>query len=70
MQKNKTVSLSKAQSVAVFHELFNLPVSVEAFTQMQKLEFELLNLEPSDLNDTWTYIWDHQFSQPLRHIDI
>jgi hypothetical protein len=55
--KNKTISLSKAQSVAIFHELFNLPVSVEAFTQMQELEFELLNLEPSDLYDTWTYIW-------------
>lgn len=50
--ENKTISLSKTQNTTAFHDLFSLPVSVEAFTQMQELQYELSGLEPSDLNDT------------------
>ena len=55
--KNKFISLRKALDSANIHDLFNLPVSVEAYDQMQELQFELSELVLSDENDKWTYIW-------------
>ena len=40
LQKNKFTSLRKAFDSANIHDLFNLPVSVEANDQMQARQFE------------------------------
>ena len=45
------------QFVVALSDLFNLPVSVEAYNQMQELQFELSTLVLDDMNDSWTYIW-------------
>lgn len=61
--KNKLISLSKAHGAAALHDLFNLPVSVEAYTQLQDLQFEFSTLVLTEENDNWTYIWGSaQFS--------
>jgi hypothetical protein len=61
--KNKSISLRKAFDSVNFHDLFNLPVSVEAYNQMQEFQLELSELVLSEENDKWTYIWGNtQFS--------
>ena len=51
------------QFVVALSDLFNLPVSVEAYNQMQELQFELSTLVLDTMNDNWTYIWSSsQFS--------
>jgi hypothetical protein len=61
--KNKSISLSKAHGTAALHDLFSLPLSVEAYTQFRELQFEFSDLVLNNLNDNWTYIWgSSQFS--------
>jgi len=63
LQKNKLISLSKTLASDSLPSLFNLPVSVEAYNQLQELQYELSSLVLDDLNDSWTYIWGSpQFS--------
>lgn len=61
--KNKRISLSKAVSTEELVNLFNLPLSVEAHSQFQFVQAELLELVFGEQNDSWTYIWgSNQFS--------
>jgi hypothetical protein len=48
---------NRAHNTPALTALFSLPVSVQAFNQLQELESSLLNLAFSDENDTWEYIW-------------
>jgi len=61
--KNKSISLSKALGIVTFHDLFSLPVSIEAYNQLQDFQLELSEILLNDENDRWTYIWgNNQFS--------
>jgi len=61
--KNKSISLSKALGTVTFHDLFILPVSIEAYNQLQDFQLELSEILLNDENDRWTYIWgNNQFS--------
>jgi len=63
LQKNKSISLSKALGIVTFHDLFSLPVSIEAYNQLQDFQLELSEILLNDENDRWTYIWgNNQFS--------
>jgi hypothetical protein len=55
--KNKSICLSKATESSGVVNLFNLPLSVEAFNQLQELQSELHNLELTDMDHKWHYIW-------------
>ena len=55
--KNKRISLSTAHDTDYFHDLFHLPLSIEAYNQMQELQVELSDLTLDNVNDSWTYIW-------------
>jgi hypothetical protein len=61
--KNKSISLSKAHGTATFHDLFSLPLSVEAYNQLHELQLEFSTIVLNEMNDNWTYIWGSvQFS--------
>jgi len=63
LQKNKLISLSKAHGTATLHDLFNLPLSVEAYNQLQELQLEFSTIALNEMNDNWVYIWGSaQFS--------
>lgn len=55
--KNKWISASKAHATDALFDLFNLPVLVEAFKQLQELEAEFSAMALTSSNDSWTYIW-------------
>jgi hypothetical protein len=61
--KNKSISLRKAHDTTTLHVLFSLPVSVEAYNQLQELQLEFVAITLTEMNDNWTYIWGSaQFS--------
>ena len=49
--KNKSISLSKALGTVTFHDLFSLPVSIEAYNQLQDFQLELSEILLNDEND-------------------
>lgn len=55
--KNKGISLSNAHATVLVQDLFNLPVSVEAYVQLQDLEVEFSSIVLNNSNDKWSYIW-------------
>ena len=55
--KQPSISLSKAVAVQARHDLFNLPLSVEAFNQFQQFVQCLEDHDRSQRNDRWVYIW-------------
>jgi len=57
LQKNKSISLSKALDTVDNINLFSLPMSIEAFNQFQDFQLELSALALNQLNDNWSYIW-------------
>jgi hypothetical protein len=57
------LSLSKAHGTATLHDLFNLPLSIEAYNQLQELQPEFSTTALNEMNDNWIYIWGSaQFS--------
>jgi hypothetical protein len=56
MQKNKRICISTTHNVHIMHDLFNLPMSVEAHAQLQEFQLELSSLAISEMNDSWNYI--------------
>ena len=54
--KNKSISLAKAHMALAIIDLFNLPLLVEAFQQLQHSEEILRSLILSQ-NPCWPYIW-------------
>ena len=55
--KNKLLSVQKALEVEPFHRMFHLPLSEEAFQQMELLHQLLQEQYFSDSTDLWHYIW-------------
>lgn len=55
--KKPCISLMNAVSIVPSSDSFNLPLSVEAFDQFQKLNIILQDTQPIDAPDVWTYIW-------------
>jgi len=64
------ISLSKAHASDTLSDLFNLPVSMEAFEQLQELEaeFSAITLIPS--NDGWTYICGGHHISPHPRLTV
>jgi hypothetical protein len=55
--KNKRVSLSTVYETEALHDLFHLPLSVEAYHQLQELQTEISDLVIVADDDKWTFIW-------------
>lgn len=55
--KKPDISLRSAASVSPIANLFNLPLSIEAFEQFQQVNEIFRNLQLEDGKDTWFYIW-------------
>jgi hypothetical protein len=53
--KNKLICLNIAHGTDSLHNLFNLPMSVEAFNQFQELQMELSTVILNEMNDKWIY---------------
>jgi hypothetical protein len=53
---NSTITVSKAKSSEELHEIFQLPLSTEAFQQYNILISEIENLEITSQSDSWTYL--------------
>jgi hypothetical protein len=58
---------NQAHATSPLSNLFNLPVLVQAFNQLQELQLELSVLLLNTSNDSWTYIWGTpQFSSSME----
>lgn len=55
--KKQAHCVNNAMAGHNIHELFNLPLSVEAFQQWQILQVEISELILTDEKDKWTFIW-------------
>jgi hypothetical protein len=55
-EKNKRVSLSTVCETEALHDLFHLPLSVEAYHQLQELQTEISDLVIVADDDKWTFI--------------
>jgi len=55
--KNKRTGLSTVCEAEALHDLFHLPLSVEAYHQMQELQAKLSGLVIETEDDRWTFIW-------------
>ena len=61
--KKAEISLKNTLAESQFYRLFNLPLSIQAFDQLQELQELLHSLNPSSNLDVWRYIWgDSTFS--------
>ena len=56
--KNKSITVRDACQSPVTHDLFHLPLSVEAFQQFQEFTSLLDSLHLLEDNDMWSYIWN------------
>jgi hypothetical protein len=56
--KSNTRILAKAKNRNNILDLFNLPLSQEAFNQLGQLQQDLSLLELNENNDIWTCIWN------------
>ena len=60
--KNKLITVPKALSQDDFTQLLHLPISEEAFGQMQHLLQELDNVMLTESKDIWRFTWGTNFS--------
>jgi hypothetical protein len=58
--KNKNISVMDSLAAQNLDELFHLPLSEEAFLELQQLQDMLVNLsyDPS-VTDSWVFIWSN-----------
>jgi hypothetical protein len=57
--KNKRLKVSDACQFTELHELFHLPLSIEAYQQLHELSLLLNDLNILEgSHDTWSYIWN------------
>jgi hypothetical protein len=57
LQKNKIISVSKAKDQIQFSELFRLPLSDLAHSQMVNLANIMDSTQLTDECDSWAYVW-------------
>jgi hypothetical protein len=65
------ISLNVAASTAPLQNLFHLPLSNEAYVQFHELSVILHNLQLSQANDVWSYIWgssNFSSSKAYKHL--
>lgn len=55
--KDRRITLHKVKQMTDLYLLFHLPLSVEAFAQLQALQLELEGITLTHEMDWWTYIW-------------
>ena len=60
--KNKLITVQKVRERGDFIQLLYLPISEEAFEQMQQLLQILGSLTITEDKDIWRYIWGENFS--------
>ena len=61
--KNKAITLQTAAAAQEgFSQIFHLPLSEEAFIQMQNLLQLLTDIQLTENNDSWRYSWGDKFS--------
>lgn len=60
--KNKAISVQSALNIHEFSDLFHLPVSEVALTQMQLMSDNLNDFTLSQNKDKWNYSWGSVFS--------
>jgi hypothetical protein len=54
---NTKITIKAAAEAKIFQDLFQTPLSVEAFEEYCKLEIIMQTLQLSEENDRWEYIW-------------
>jgi hypothetical protein len=59
-QKNPSMTLQAAKMNHSLTQTFHLPLSTKAYQQFVQLELTVNDFQPSNLNDTWSYIWGRQ----------
>ena len=64
--KNKRITLSKAKSIIPLHNLFHLPLSIEAFVELQQLEQDLQGITLTPEHDWWSYIWNSRMYKSTK----
>jgi hypothetical protein len=55
--KSKDISLQGAADIGDLQELLHLPISAEAFNQLETLLDNIDNFNLNDEKDAWVYIW-------------
>jgi len=61
-------TLYQAQTL---HDLFHLPLSIEAFQQFQTLGMQLDALQWEEASDIWVYIWNSNvFSSQKAYVHL
>jgi hypothetical protein len=58
--KNPSMTLQAAKMNHSLTQTFHLPLSTKAYQQFVQLELTVNDFQPSNLNDTWSYIWGRQ----------
>jgi hypothetical protein len=51
------ITLAEVKAAPNLHDLFHLPLSVEAFSQLKQLQDILHSVQISELSDVWAYSW-------------
>jgi hypothetical protein len=62
----ENITLQKVFQLDELHNLFNLPLSEEAFTQLCDLDVYLQTLQLNDSTDQWKYIWGNDYYKASR----
>jgi hypothetical protein len=60
--KNKYIAAHKVSEQSDFTQLLHLPISEEAFEQMQHILLVLGNITPTENKDIWRFSWGANFS--------
>jgi hypothetical protein len=62
--RNRRISVKEVMEVDDLDTLFNLPLSEQAYTQLQDLQIDLNTMPHNvDQTDTWVFIWgSHEYS--------
>jgi hypothetical protein len=55
--KDENISVSSVKEHEYLDELFNTPLSEEAFQQFCELQIIVQSIDLNNNSDTWTYIW-------------
>ena len=70
--KKENLSVTQAKDMLNLEDLFHLPMSEEAFTQLQILKADLDLIHFDDSNDIWSYIWNspiYSIKKAYRHLE-
>jgi len=59
--KNKNISLANAKQTENIHNLFHLPLSEQAYDQLQRLQTDIERINETVEHDTWSYIWGNSY---------